>query len=45
MNGNLRNTIYPSSEIVVYPTILKIVYQNIALDKMGRLETTKKVRE
>ena len=37
--------IHPSSEIVIYLTISEIVYQNIALDKMGWLEITKKVEE
>ena len=37
--------VHPSSEIVVYPTISEIVYQNIALYQMGRLEITKMVEE
>ena len=36
---------HPTSEIVVYPTISEIVYQNIALYQMGRLEITKMVEE
>ena len=37
--------VHPSSKIVIYPTISEIVYENIALDKVGQLEITKKVEE
>ena len=37
--------VHPSSEILVYPTISEIVYQNIALYQIGRLEITKMVEE
>ena len=40
-----RCHIHPSSEIVVYPTISEIVYQNIILYQMGRLEITKMIEE
>ena len=45
VHETLTKILHPSSEIVVYPTISEIVYQNIALYQMGRLEITKMVEE
>ena len=43
--AGLAAGVHPSSEMVVYPTISQIVYQNIALYQMGQLEITKMVEE
>ena len=44
MSG-FNKCVHPNREIVVYPTISEIVYQNIALYQMGWLEITKMVEE